>query len=104
MATWADLEADDPTLAAAALALLTVPGFGFGYLATVSAAGAPRVHPVMPFLVDRRLELFLVPSPKLDDLRRDGRWALHSTASETVSDELELAGRATVIDDPAGSS
>jgi hypothetical protein len=100
MATWADLDAADAELAALSWALLAVPGFGFGYLATVRADGGPRVHPVMPFIVDGRLELFVVPSPKLEDLRRDGRWALHSTGSETVNDELYLSGTAVIIDDP----
>ncbi|MFO7531947.1 MAG: hypothetical protein R6W93_05760 [Candidatus Limnocylindrales bacterium] len=55
MATWTDLEAADAELAALAWTLLAVPGFGFGYLATVRADGGPRVHPVMPFIVDERL-------------------------------------------------
>jgi hypothetical protein len=43
-----------------------------------------------------------VPSPKLEDLRRDGRWSLHTTGSETVNDELYLTGTAReVADDPA---
>ena len=103
MASWADLIRADERLAAAAHALLTVPGFGFGYLATVRRDGGPRVHPVMPFITEGRLEVFLVPSPKLDDLRRDGRWALHSTGSEDVDDELYLTGRAVVVDDPVGA-
>jgi hypothetical protein len=102
VASWADLTRSDPGLETAAHALLTVPGFGYGYLATVRRDGGPRVHPVMPFLDEGRLKVFVVPSPKLDDLRRDGRWALHSTGSETVSDELHLTGRAIIVDDPSG--
>lgn len=102
MASWADLTTTDEALASAAHALLTVPGFGYGYLATVRRDGGPRVHPVMPFLDEGLLEVFLVPSPKLDDLRRDGRWALHSTGSEDVADELYLTGRAIIVDDPTG--
>lgn len=48
MATWSDLERLDPSIAEAARALLTVPGFGFGNLATVAASGMPRIHPVTP--------------------------------------------------------
>jgi hypothetical protein len=103
MASWDDIVRADPALATAAHALLTVPGFGFGYLATVRLDGGPRVHPVMPFLHGGHLEVFVVPSRKLDDLRRDGRWALHSTGSEQVDDELYLTGRAQVVDDPAGA-
>jgi len=45
---------------------------------------------------------FVVPSPKLEDLRRDGRFALHSTGAEDVSDEFYVAGRAVLrTDDPA---
>ena len=96
MATWGELEAADPELAAAGRDLLWVPGVGFGYLATVRRDGGPRIHPINVVIVDGRLLAFLVPSPKLDDLRRDGRWALHTTGSETVNDELSLAGRATM--------
>jgi hypothetical protein len=52
-------------------------GLGIGFLATVRADGGPRVHPICPVLAEN-LYAFIVPGPKLADLRRDGRYALCS--------------------------
>jgi hypothetical protein len=100
MARWSDLEAADPELARAARELLSVPGFGFAYLATIRRDGGPRVHPINLVWADGRLLAFIVPSPKLEDLRRDGRFALHSTGSADVDDELAIHGRAREVNDP----
>lgn len=51
---------------------------GPGFLATVRKDGGPRVHPVCPIFIGQRLYLMVVPGPKLNDLRRDRRYALHS--------------------------
>jgi hypothetical protein len=99
MASWSAFEAAEPEMAAAGRRLLWVPGIGFGYLATVRADGGPRIHPVNLVIADGRLLSFLVPSPKLDDLRRNGRYALHSTGSERESDEFYVTGTAVVRDD-----
>jgi hypothetical protein len=104
MATWADLEVGDAEIADAGRRLLFHPGFGFGYLATVRADGGPRLHPVNPIIADGRLWVFVVPSPKLEDLRRDGRYALHSTGAADVDDEFYLDGRARVVDAAAARS
>jgi len=101
MATWGDFAAAAPDVAEAASALLTVPGSGYGYLATVDQAGAPRIHPIMPVWASGSMFAFIEPSPKLRDLARDGRYALHSTGSEDVDDELMIAGRAVVREDDA---
>lgn len=101
MATWGDLERSEPELAQAGRRLLFHPGVGFGYLATVRADGGPRVHPVMPLIADERLQAFIAPSPKLADLRRDGRYALHSTGAADVHDEFYVTGTASVVDSPA---
>ncbi|HET8660860.1 MAG TPA: hypothetical protein VFM55_17890 [Micromonosporaceae bacterium] len=101
MATWDDLERSEPELAQAGRRLLFQPGVGFGYLATVRADGGPRVHPVMPLLADGRLQVFVVPSPKLADLRRDGRYALHSTGAADVPDEFYITGTAWAVESPA---
>ena len=53
-------------------------GIGLGFLATVAIDGAPRVHPICPLLTSDGLYALIVPGPKLRDLRRDGRYALHS--------------------------
>ncbi len=78
-----------------------MPGFGFAYLATVAPDGGPRIHPVNLVWADGSLAAFIVPSPKLADLRRPPhRYALHSTGSADVDDELAVCGRAREIDDP----
>ena len=91
---WAQFEEAQPEMAAAGWRLLSHPGFGFGYLATIRRDGGPRIHPVNPILAAGQLVAFIVPSPKLQDLLRDGRYALHSTGAEDVADEFYLAGRA----------
>ena len=101
MATWGHFADTSPELASTARSLLSVPGFGFGYLATVGADGAPRIHPIMPVWAAGSMVTFVGPSPKLLDLERDGRYALHSTGSQDVDDELMIAGRALVRDDDA---
>jgi len=101
MRTWSDLEAAEPAMAATARRLFWIPGFGLGYLATVRRDGAPRIHPINLAIVDGRLVAFIVPSPKLDDLRRDGRYALHAPGSDSENDEVMVAGRATILDDDA---
>lgn len=101
MQTWADLETAAPAIAAAARRLFWIPGMGLGYLATVGRDGAPRIHPVNIAIVDGRLVTFVVPSPKREDLRRDGRYALHAPGSETENDEAAITGRAVARDDDA---
>jgi len=99
MATWEEFAAEVPEIAAAGWGLLSHPGFGFGYLATVRRDGGPRLHPIDPVLAAGHLTAFIVPSPKLEDLRRDGRYALHSSGAENVDDEFCVTGGATVVRD-----
>ena len=98
MQTWSDLEAAEPAIAAAARRLFWIPGFGLGYLATIRRDGGPRIHPVNVEIVDGRLVTFIGPSPKLRDLRRDGRFALHAPGSETENDEAAITGVAVERD------
>jgi len=100
VATWAQFEAAEPEMATAGWGLFSHPGFGFGYLATVRRDGGPRIHPINPVLAAGHLVAFIVPSPKLRDLLRDGRYALHSTGAEDVNDEFYLAGTAEPVTDP----
>jgi hypothetical protein len=96
--SWAEYAAAMPDMAAAGLRLLYQYGPGLGYLATVRADGAPRVHPVCPHVAEGRLWVFVgEPSPKRQDLLRDGRYALHTTGSEDVDDEFYVAGRASPV-------
>ena len=101
MATWDDLRASEPELAAAGERLLRPTGDGFAFLATVSAAGGPRVHPVVPILAGTRLYVFVVSmSPKHEDLRRDGRFALHAMLTPEGGEEFYLTGRASIAGEP----
>lgn len=101
MVSWARFAAEAPDLAEAGRRLLAVPGFGFGYLATVSRAGAPRLHPINPIFANGHLVAYIVPSPKLADLRSGRPYALHSTGSPEVDDEFLVAGRAAEVTDPS---
>jgi hypothetical protein len=72
------------------------------YLATVRADGAPRVHPVSPFIADGGLWLYMEPgSPKAADLRRDARYALHCGVEDDTGDDGEfyVTGRASEVTD-----
>lgn len=99
--SWKDLENAAPELAAFGLQRYEA---GVAYLATVRKDGAPRVRPVTPIIGQGHLFLFMEPtSPKGHDLRRDGRYALHSAVSDSngTSGEFILTGSATLIDDLA---
>jgi len=76
MATWAEFELADPELAQ----------FGHERLdgqvcfhATLRSDGWPRMHPVEPWLAAGLLLVrFRARSPKVGEVMRDGRYALHS--------------------------
>lgn len=99
---WAEFEMNAPELCAQGRELLFHPGFGFGYLATVSAQGRPRIHPVNPLIHEGHLLAFIMPTPKLEDLRTNGRYALHSSQTETVDDEFMLTGAAVLRETDRG--
>jgi hypothetical protein len=112
MATWQEFASVRPELAAHGKRMLQLGRDhgdfegGLGYLATVSKAGSPRVHPISPVLVDGQLYAFVLRrSPKRTDLLDNGRYALHSfpyPLSEQWTDaEFYLAGRARLVDDPS---
>ncbi len=72
------------------------------YLATIRKDGSPRVHPFTPIIGEGHLFVFMEPtSPKGHDLRRDPRYALHCSVSDTSgeSGEVILTGRARFLDD-----
>ena len=111
MATWAEMAAARPALEARGRELFLIeqpdaPGpAGLGYLATIRADGGPRVHPVSPAVLDGRLYVYvLMKSPKVEDLRRDGRYALHSWPKPFTDDgfddeEFYVSGRAAAVAD-----
>jgi len=78
MITWTQFEQQQPILAAVGREHLYHFGVGLGFLATVRKDGGPRVHPVCPVLSPAGLHVSIIPGPKLHDLRRDARYALHS--------------------------
>lgn len=83
-ATWREFEAAVPSLAAAGRRLLEdAPGVpGVAFLATTAADALPRIHPVVPAIVDAHLWVFLIESPKQRDVDRTGRYAIHSVLGQ----------------------
>jgi hypothetical protein len=77
VASWNDLEAGAASVAK--LGMLLLARHGKAYLATVTPAGAPRVHPVCPVVSQGKLLVGInTGSPKYRDLLRDGRFVLHA--------------------------
>ena len=101
MATWSEFETDASDIATAGRQLLYQFGVGLAFLATLRKDGAPRLHPICPTIVDGHLYALIGPTPKRADLRRDGRYALHTFPSVDVDDEFLVSGRAMFIDDDA---
>jgi len=100
MLTWPELGAARPDLVEAGRSLLyQFGGVGLAFLGTVRADGGPRVHPMCPVLTDAGLFGLIIPSPKLDDLVRDGQYVLHSFPCPDNEDAFYLSGRAEVRDD-----
>jgi hypothetical protein len=103
--TWKQFTELRPDLAAAGGAMIKPGDVGLGFLATVRPDGGPRVNPICPVLADDGLYGFLVVGPKLHDLRRDPRYALHT---ETVpppdyDDAFSLKGDVRFVDDTSGA-
>ena len=100
MVTWHAFEDEAPELAS----------FGreridrrVSFLATVRGDGGPRVHPVTPWIVDGHLYVRMYStSPKVADLGRDPRFALHSMMDndDGIGGEFALSGRADGVEDP----
>jgi hypothetical protein len=104
MADWGEFAKAAPVLSEAGRALLYRGGSGSGLLATVREGQPPRIHPVTVGIVDRGLYTFVLPSAKRGDLRRDGRYALHSHLDPAAPDEFMIRGRAQVVGEPTRSS
>ena len=99
MASWAEFETGQPGLAAAGRTLFYQFGVGLAFLATVRRDGGPRVHPMCPIIDGGGLFAFIVPGPKQADLRRDGRYALHSFPCPDNEDAFYCTGRASAQKD-----
>jgi uncharacterized pyridoxamine 5'-phosphate oxidase family protein len=98
--SWSILESQAPEFAEFAKARLHNK---VAYLATTRKDGSPRVHPFTPIIGEGHFFVFMEPtSPKGFDLRRDPRFAVHCSVSDTSgeSGEVILTGRAKFIEDP----
>lgn len=96
MLTWKEFRHAQPALADAGRAQLYQWDIGLAFLATVRPDSGPRVHPVCPLITDEGLFAFIQPGPKLGDLRRDGRYSLHSETCPPPrhDDGFYITGRA----------
>ena len=101
--TWTEFEQVQPALAAAGRRQLYQWDIALAFLATVRADGGPRVHPVCPVIGSAGLHVLIVAGPKQADLRRDGRYALHSETCPPPrhEDGFFITGRARQVTDPA---
>ncbi len=102
MLRWGEFAAERPDLAAKGRIMFYEAGaIGLGFLATVRKDGGPRVHPICPLLTEEGLYAFIVSGPKLDDLHRDPRYALHSETFPPPhhDDAFYLTGTAALIPD-----
>ena len=100
MKRWCAFASEAPAMAEAGRALIYQFKVGLGYLATIRKDGGPRLHPVCPTLANDGLYVFIGNhSPKLHDLLRDGRCALHSFPSPERDDEFYVTGFARRVDD-----
>jgi hypothetical protein len=99
--SWRDLEAGAPNLAREGWSRFERTRVAI--LGTIRMDGSPRISPVEPYLIEHQLVIGLMPSPKLDDLRRDQRCVLHSSVGDINGSEGEFKvhGRAMPTDDPA---
>jgi hypothetical protein len=101
MISWKAFSSSSPALARKGEQLINQFGVGLSFLATIRKDGAPRLHPVCPVFSDEHLFVLISPSsPKLWDLRRDGRFALQSfPEAKADSDEFYISGKAHEIKD-----
>jgi hypothetical protein len=107
MASWSEVEAAAPELAARVRA--TMDAHKHKVLATLRRDGSPRVSGIEATFTDGELWLGMMPgSRKAMDLRRDPRLALHSASVDPTEDnpsawpgDAKVAGRAVEVDDQA---
>ena len=99
--SWRDLEAGAPELAQEGWARFVRTKVAM--LGTLRADGSPRISPVQPYLLEGELVVGVMPSPKLEDLRKDPRCVLHSSVSnlDGSEGEFKIHGRAITTDDQA---
>ncbi len=94
--SWKEFEENSPELASLGFEKLNRK---IVYLALIKKDGSPRLNPVTPFIGNGMLFMFTEPtSPKIRDLRRDGRYAMHcSVRREGPLIEFLVSGNAEEI-------
>jgi hypothetical protein len=100
MASFADVETQEPEFAARVRAAFDAHGHKF--LATLRADGSPRISGIeMHFVAGEPWLAGMPESAKFADLRHDPRFALHSGSSEpdAFDADAKLSGRATEVTD-----
>jgi hypothetical protein len=107
MATWKQFAAEAPEIAELAERRLVATGLMM--LATLRRDGFPRISPMEPVIAGDRLVLhddklwlgMMVDSTKSRDLKRDGRFGLHTaTADKEVGEgDVKLWGTAAEVTD-----
>lgn len=95
--SWSHFRDERPEMAVAGQELLYQFGVGLAFLGTVRADGGPRLHPICPLLTDESMYAFIISSPKLNDLARDGRYALHSYPRENDEDAFYVTGTSSEV-------
>ncbi|SNR61945.1 pyridoxamine 5'-phosphate oxidase family protein [Blastococcus mobilis] len=101
MASFADVESEEPGFAARVRAAFDAHGHSF--LATLRADGSPRISGIeMHFVLGEPWLAGMPNSVKFTDLRRDPRFALHSGSDEPAdfSADAKVSGHATEVTDP----
>ena len=101
MATFADVESQEPEFAARVRAAFDAHAHKF--LATLRRDGSPRISGIeMHFVAGEPWLAGMPGSVKFTDLRRDPRFALHSGSSEpdAFDGDGKLNGRAVPVTDP----
>ena len=103
MITWTEFQEQQPKLAAVGREQFYQHGIGLGFLATIRRDGGPRVHPVCPVLSPAGLHVLILPGPKRADLRRDGRYSLHTGtfAPPREDDGFAVSGGTAEVTDTA---
>jgi len=98
--SWKEFEEHAPRMASLGFERLNRK---VSYLATLKKDGSPRLHPITPFIGNGMLFMFTEPSsPKIRDLRRDGRYCLHCSVDRKEGEpllELLVEGTARIISD-----
>ena len=100
MLSWAEFEKVAPEMASFGAERMAERVM---YIGTVRKDGYPRVHPFTPFVSAGRLFAFMEPtSPKGHDIRRDGRYVVHSLVKDMngTDGEFSITGRARLVVDP----